>query len=167
MEIRTEENIKKLISILQDRNEMLSTMESCTGGLLASEITNNKSGSSEVFRYGLVTYANEFKIKNGVKAETIDKYSVYSQEVAEEMANQIIDIADSDWGIGITGQIGRLDPENPGAEANTAYYCIANKKLNISNKYKMHCDENLTKKEKKEAIVSEVIKSLLDILENK
>ena len=98
MEIRTEENIKKLISILQDRNEIISTMESCTGGLLASEITNNESGSSEVFRYGLVTYANEFKIKNGVKAEIIDKYSVYSQEVAEEMANQIIDIADSDWG---------------------------------------------------------------------
>ena len=43
MKIRTEENIKKLISILQDRNEIISTMESCTGGLLASEITGNVS----------------------------------------------------------------------------------------------------------------------------
>ena len=155
--------MKEIISILRKRNETIATMESCTGGLLASEITNNEVGSSDMFRYGLVTYSNEFKIMNGVKSETIEKFSVYSKEVSIEMAKQVLKIANSDWGIGITGQIGRLDPENPGAESNTAYYCIFNKN-NICNTYKVHCEDGLTKKEKKEVLVAEIIQQFLEIL---
>lgn len=163
MENEIDEMRKKLITILKDRNETVSTMESCTGGLLASEITNNEAGSSEVFRFGLVTYSNEFKIKNGINSKTIQTYSVYSKEVATEMAKSISNIANSNWGIGITGQIGRIDPENPGAKSNTAYYCIFSK--NVCNTYEIHCEDNLTKKQKKELLVFEIIKSFLNILE--
>ena len=86
-------------------------MESCTGGFIASSITDI-DGSSEILSFSAVTYSNEYKIKLGVNQETIDVYSVYSKEVAEEMAKNITDIALSDYGIGITGKINRSDKNN-------------------------------------------------------
>ena len=47
--------MKEIVQKLQQRGEHIATMESCTGGYLASEITNI-SGSSDIFRLGLVTY---------------------------------------------------------------------------------------------------------------
>ena len=70
------EVVQKLIKL----NKTISTMESCTGGMLASTITNVE-GSSEIFKFGAVTYSNEYKIKLGVNIDVIDKYSVYSKEV--------------------------------------------------------------------------------------
>ena len=58
-----EEIIKKLTKL----DKTISTMESCTGGGLANAITNIE-GASEVFKYGAVTYSNEFKIKMGVSS---------------------------------------------------------------------------------------------------
>jgi len=82
-------------------------MESCTGGFLASEITN-VSGSSEVFHLGLVTYQNEEKIRFGVSDQTIEMYTVYSEEVAKEMAKGACQTANADWGIGTTGMIRKI-----------------------------------------------------------
>jgi len=161
---RIEENISKLILILKDRNETVSTMESCTGGFLASKITDNESGSSEIFKFGLVTYSNEFKIKNGINPDTIEKYTVYSNEVSIEMAKQASNIADSNWGIGITGQIGKIDLENPGSKPNIVYYSIFNKDNDVCNSYEIHCDDDFTKKEKKEIIVLEVMQNFLNML---
>ncbi len=96
--------MKEIIKILQQRGETIATMESCTGGYIASEITN-VSGSSDVFCLGLVTYHNEEKIKFGVKDKTIETYTVYSQEVAKEMAKCASEIAKAEWGIGTTGII--------------------------------------------------------------
>ena len=72
--------IKKLINL----NKTISCMESCTGGMLASEITNVE-GASKAFSLGIVTYSNEEKIKYGVNKEIIDEYTVYSNEVSEEI----------------------------------------------------------------------------------
>ena len=83
-------------------------MESCTGGFIASSITDVE-GSSEILKFSAVTYSNEYKIKMGVKKETIDEYSVYSIEVAKEMSKQISDFAGSNYGIGITGKLNRQD----------------------------------------------------------
>lgn len=96
---------EKLVKILKEKNQTISCMESCTGGLLNSEITNI-DGSSEVLKVGLVTYSNEYKIKFGIKSEIIEKFTVYSTEIAREMAKNISEFAASTIGIGITGQIG-------------------------------------------------------------
>ena len=96
---------EKLVKILKEKNQTISCMESCTGGLLNSEITN-VDGSSEVLKVGLVTYSNEYKMKFGIKSETIENFTVYSTEVAREMAKNISIFAASTIGIGITGQIG-------------------------------------------------------------
>ena len=98
-------------------------MESCTGGALVNEITNIE-GASNVLKYSAVTYSNEFKIKMGVSEETIDKYSVYSLEVARKMSKQISLFADSNYGVGITGKLSRPDENNLYGDDNTVFVSI-------------------------------------------
>ena len=79
-------------------------MESCTGGGIANAITNIE-GSSEVFKFGAVTYSNEYKIKMGVSSNIIDKYTVYSTETSNEMSKNISNYTNSNYGIGVTGKL--------------------------------------------------------------
>ena len=124
--VNLKENLSKIIAKLSDSNKTISTMESCTGGALASLITD-VSGASAVFKYGAVTYANEYKIKMGVSSEVIDKYSVYSMETAREMAMSISKFTSSDYGIGITGKLGEVDPNNLSGDNNRVFICIYDK----------------------------------------
>lgn len=123
--------MEKLIEILKNKNQTISCMESCTGGMLASQITN-VDGSSNVFNLGLVTYSNNWKEYFGVNQKTIETYTVYSIEVAKEMAKSVSIFAKSDWGIGITGQLGKKDLKNNSNKLNTVYFAIYDKN---SNKY--------------------------------
>ena len=77
--------MERVIQKLIEDNKTISTMESCTGGGIVNAITNIPN-ASKVIKFSAVTYSNEFKIKMGVSSELIDKYSVYSIEVAREMA---------------------------------------------------------------------------------
>lgn len=91
----------KIVSKLNELNLSIATMESCTGGGIANEITNI-SGASSVFKESYVTYCNEAKMKQGVPAEVIAKYTVYSPETAVEMAKAVKKKANSDIGVGVT-----------------------------------------------------------------
>mgnify|MGYP000031337880 FL=1 len=99
--------IKKLI----DTHTTVSTMESCTSGMIASTITDTE-GASAIFPGGYVTYLNETKIFIGVEEEIIRKYGVYSKECAEEMARTVQAKMHTDIAIGITGTTGNIDPNN-------------------------------------------------------
>ena len=68
----------KLTKLLIEKDISISTMESCTGGLISSFITDTE-GSSAIFAGSFVTYSNNAKIMLGVPSETIKKYSVYSE----------------------------------------------------------------------------------------
>lgn len=115
--------MKEIVKRLIKLNKTISTMESCTGGFLANEITNIE-GSSEVFKYSAVTYSNEYKIKMGVNKKVIDKYTVYSKESANEMSKNISDFTSSNYGVGITGQINRIDKRNIVNNNNKIYISI-------------------------------------------
>ena len=95
-----------VFDLLKEKRMTLSAAESCTGGLLAKRMTDF-AGSSAVFAGGVVSYTNDMKIKVlGVKPETIDTYTVYSEEVAKEMAEGVRAITGSDLAVGITGLAG-------------------------------------------------------------
>ena len=98
---------EKIVKFLNEKNKTISFMESCTGGFLANEITN-VSGASNVLKVSLVTYSNEYKKKFGVTKSTLEKYTVYSKETAKEMAKNISNFANSDIGVGITGELREL-----------------------------------------------------------
>lgn len=123
--------MKEIIQKLTSLGKTISTMESCTGGCLANAITNIE-GSSEVFCFGAVTYSNLFKIKMGVNKNIIDKYTVYSMEVACEMSYNICNYSNSNYGIGITGKLNRVDKFNLCGENNIVYISIYDKD---NNKY--------------------------------
>jgi len=156
------DDMKKVIEKLIEKNETISTMESCTGGALASEITNVE-GSSEVFKFGAVTYSNEFKIKMGVDEEIINKYSVYSEETSISMAKTIANFTNSDYGIGITGKLNRVDNNNPFGEDNIVYICIYEKENNKINTYNMKVTKS-SRKENKEEVLNLVKEKLLELI---
>lgn len=115
--------IKDLVLKLIDREKTISSMESCTGGGFANEITNIE-GASDILKFSAVTYSNEYKIKMGVSKELIDKYSVYSFEVADSMALNISEFTNSDFGVGITGKLNRVDKNNPYGEDNVVFVSV-------------------------------------------
>ncbi len=87
-------------------SKTVAVAESCTGGLVAKRITDI-SGSSEIFGYGCVTYANEAKMRLlGVKEETLAAHGAVSPETAAEMASGIRALSGADIGVATTGIAG-------------------------------------------------------------
>ena len=155
--------MEKLVKLLKNKNQTISSMESCTGGLFASEITN-VNGSSDIFKLGLVTYSNEFKEYFGVSKQTIQEYTVYSNEISREMAKTCCDIAKSDFGVGITGMLGAIDSNNPSKEINSVYISIYIKeKLEILD-YKIEAIGD-SRIQKKNYIVQFIKERLYEICE--
>ena len=148
-----ENSFEILVKKLKEKEQTISCMESCTGGLFNSEITNI-DGASDVLKVGLVTYSNEYKIKFGIKSETIKKFTVYSTEVAREMAKNVSLFAASTIGIGITGQIGN---EN----INKVYVSVFIK--NNFHDYIIETKGN-NKCEKKKNVTDFIVNELLKIL---
>ncbi len=115
--------MQEIIKFLTERNETISTMESATGGYIASSITNI-SGSSLVLKFSAVTYSNEYKIKMGVDSSIITKYSVYSMECAKDMSLKISEYANASYGVGVTGKINDYDPNNLVGDNSTVFLSI-------------------------------------------
>lgn len=157
-----EEKLKEIVKLLTKENKTISTMESCTGGALASEITNIE-GASNILKYSAVTYSNEYKIKMGVAPKIIEKYSVYSIETAQEMSKVISNFTNSDYSIGITGKLNRPDENNNFGKDNEVFISIYNKSKNKYHDYNLVVT-NKTRKENKRQIIALICDKLLEIL---
>ncbi len=155
----------EVVNLLIESSKTISVMESCPGGSLSNSITNIP-GASAIFNFGAVTYSNDYKIKLGVKKEIIDKYTVYSSEVAKDMARAIVDYTNSNYGIGVTGKLNKPDPNNPYGDDNTVYVCILDKDNNsyYPKTIKLTHEERI---DNKKQIIEEIEELLLNILENK
>jgi nicotinamide-nucleotide amidase len=154
--------MKEIVEKLREINKTISTMESCTGGYIVNAITNIP-GASYVLKYSAVTYSNDFKIKMGVEKETIDKYSVYSQEVADEMSYKISKYSNSNYGIGITGKLLRKDQNNAYGKDNQVFISIYDKDNDEYIRSSVEVVSNL-REENKKVVLDEVIKLLKEKL---
>lgn len=95
-----------LVSLLKEKGLKISFAESCTGGLLAKNITDI-SGSSSVLSESYITYSEKAKNKIlGVPEEIIKKHTVVSGEVARSMAEGLFKKADCDIAVSVTGVAG-------------------------------------------------------------
>ena len=153
-----DEVIQRLLKL----NKTISTMESCTGGLVANSITNC-SGSSLVFKFGAVTYSNEYKIKMGVDGNLIDAYTVYSKEVAHDMSKKISDFTFSNYSIGITGKLNKTDINNFSDFDNVVYFCIYDRDNDLYYEYDLvvnSYERSIAKKE----VLDVVLEKLLQII---
>lgn len=95
-----------LLELLKKRGERLCTAESCTGGLIASEIVRIP-GSSEAFDGGVVSYSNEVKHNLlGVPQDLLDTYGAVSCEVVGQMAQGALKNFGCDYAVATSGIAG-------------------------------------------------------------
>ena len=158
-------SIQEVVYKLIELNKTISTMESCTGGGVANSITNIP-GASEIFYFGAVTYSNQFKVKMGVNNDLIDEYSVYSAEVAKDMARAIVELTNSNYGVGITGKLNKPDPANPYGDDNVAYICIFDRDNDLYYPKKIIL-EHEDRVSNKDQIINEIGDLLLSIIDEK
>lgn len=152
---------KKLGHLLLNKKLKISTAESCTGGLLSSKLTDI-SGSSNFIHLNFVTYSNEAKQKIlNVKAETIKHFGVVSEECSIEMAKGLLNFTNSDIAVSTTGIAGPTGgtKEKP---VGLMYSTICSK--NNYKTYKIQVNSSLTRVEIKEQFVNEVIKNIIEFI---
>ncbi|MDD4816373.1 MAG: CinA family protein [Victivallaceae bacterium] len=97
---------EKILKKLAELNLTLGTAESCTGGMIASEIVS-VPGASAVFKGGVVSYANEIKRRVlGVNSETLEKHGAVSGECVQEMLAGACRTLNVDCAVAVSGVAG-------------------------------------------------------------
>ncbi len=156
-----------VVKYMTEHGLTLSAAESCTGGLLAASITA-VSGASAMFKGGAVTYAEEMKVKLlGVSTETLERFTVYSEQTAEEMSRGVRTLMETDYGIGITGIAG---PSGGTAEkpVGTVYVSVSGKRGTVTADlalYKEDDYEKLDRRAIRELTVLRSLEMLVELLE--
>ena len=153
-------NIQLLHKKLIKKKLTISVAESCTGGLLAHNLTK-LANSSKYFQMGLTTYSNQAKIKIlKVNKNIIDKYGAVSKECCKAMVLNLSKISNSKINVSITGIAG---PGGGTKEKPVGLVYIGIKKRNLikiyENKFK-----SKTRKKIQILTVKEVIKNLLNLI---
>ena len=159
----TEDKIENILAeMLTERKLTISTAESCTGGELAKMITS-VSGSSKYFLGGMVAYATEKKIKIlNVSKETVDDFTVVSEQVAQEMAKGCQQLFETDISLSTTGVAGPGKGED-GKEVGTVYYTIRINDQEVTSKLYM---PHLERVDFMDFVSQKVIQDLVGLLVN-
>lgn len=111
----------RLIDLLKAQKKIVTTVESCTGGLISGVITAI-SGSSEVFEIGFVTYSNAAKTALvGVPEALFPLHGAVSEEVASAMAEGGLKVSGADIALSVTGIAG---PTGGSAEKPVGMVCF-------------------------------------------
>ncbi|MBD1170003.1 CinA family protein [Pelagibacterales bacterium SAG-MED08] len=141
---------------LNKKRLKISFAESCTGGLLASEITS-VSGASKVFGLGLVTYSNQAKISVlKVNKNIIKKYGAVSPECCEAMVKNLAKISKAQINVSITGIAG----PNGGTKTKPVGLVY----IGVKNKNKILITKNIFKQKSRKAIQNSTVKRTLEII---
>jgi len=113
---------QQLAQILLAKGFKIALAESCTGGLLAAQLTS-LAGSSDWFERGFVTYSNQAKEESiGVPKELIERYGAVSEEVALAMAEGVLNHSLAQVSVAITGIAG---PGGGSANKPVGMVCFA------------------------------------------
>ena len=131
---------KKIINKLIKNKITISVAESCTGGMIASEITSVPN-SSNIFNLGLVTYSNQSKEKLlKIKKQNLKKYGAVSSQICKDMIENLFKISKTDICISTTGIAG---PSGGSKFKPVGLVYIGIKFKKISKIYMYNFDKNL------------------------
>ena len=144
--------------LLKEKGLSLAVMENCTGGLVASAITDAPDASA-FFKGGLIAYSNEALMACGVGVGLINDYGAVSPEVAQAMAEASRLRLGADVGIGITGIIGPGELE--GKPAGTMYIGMEGSRSKQTLKRNYPGDRFQLKRRAAFAALFELIKMLI------
>ena len=150
--------MKNLVKILTKKKLKIAFAESCTGGMLASEITSI-SGASKVFGIGLVTYSNQAKITVlKVNKSIIQKYGAVSPQCCKAMVKNLSKISKAQINVSITGIAG---PNGGTKKKPVGLVYIGVKKNN-----KILITKNIFKEKSRKAIQKSTIKKTFKIIKS-
>lgn len=153
--------IEKLTKILLEKQLVISTAESCTGGLVSSILTD-VSGSSAYTKLNFVTYANEAKHKIlGVSFETLENYGAVSEECAKEMAEGLMNCTGCDISLCTTGIAG---PTGGTAEKPVGLCYISCKYNNKIVVKKILLNPEIERKKMKQYFAEQAIMLAIEVL---
>lgn len=128
----------KVIAAAKGKNILISSAESCTGGLVSAALTSI-SGSSDVFERGFVTYSNQAKHQAiGVSVDLLGMYGAVSKEVAKAMAEGVLNHSLAHLSIAVTGIAGPTGgtKEKPVGLVHIASRCMKNPTLHEEHHFK-------------------------------
>ena len=150
--------MKTLVKRLTKKKLKISFAESCTGGMLASELTSI-SGASKVFSLGLVTYSNQTKINVlKVNKNIIQKYGAVSHECCKAMVVNLSKISKANINVSITGIAG---PNGGSKQKPVGLVYIGVKKGS-----KLIINKNLFKSKNRKTIQKASVNKALKIISN-
>ena len=133
------QDYRKLTELLIEWNMSITTMESATAG------------------------SNETKIMQGVSAEVIHKYTVYSKETAEAMTTACANVYGADIGIGVNGTMGNTDPDNADASVPGQVYFAISLKGTVRS-YVVEISQQPSRLMYKLAVAKEVYDALIELM---
>ena len=152
--INISEKLKDIQNISKKKKLIISTAESCTGGLIAKYLTDT-AGASSIYDSSFITYSNESKILLlGVKIETIEKYGDVSEEVVMEMCSGMLMRNKANLGISISGIMGPSS-DNTKKKIGSIWICFKYKDQTKTN----HIQLNGSRSENREEAAKNVIKA--------
>jgi len=148
--------MKYIIKKLQRKKLKISTVESCTGGMLASTITSI-SGASKIFNLGLVTYSNDAKINIlNVNKKIIQKYGAVSAECCEEMLKCLSKLSKAQINVSITGIAG--------PKGGTKTKPVGLVYIGVKRSNKLLITKNIFKKKTRSAIQKAAVNKALKLI---
>ncbi len=120
---KTRELVQQIKQALIERGEMMATAESCTGGLIASDIVS-EAGSSEILAGGIVAYQNQVKQDLlGVPAQVLAEKGAVSAETVTAMAKGAREKFGCEWAVATSGIAGPGGAE-PGKPVGFVWMCV-------------------------------------------
>ena len=151
---------EKVVMKMQNKQLTLALAESCTGGLVSQSITS-VSGSSLIFKGGVVSYSNELKENIlGVEHENIVNNGAVSKTVAIAMAKGIMEKANSNIAGSVTGVAGPTGgtKEKP---VGTVYIAVVTKTTEVYRKLNLHGDRREIREQSAKHLMT-LIKETID-----
>ena len=156
--------LENLAKLLKENHLIISTAESCTGGLVSSMLTDI-SGSSEFVKLNFVTYANEAKHEIlGVNWDTLNNFGAVSEECAKEMASGLANKTNCDVALCTTGIAGPTGGTKEKPVGLCYISCFYKNQVYIK---KLLLDEKTPRKEMKKLFAENAINFAYEILTGK
>lgn len=144
-------------TLLQERKVTIATAESCTGGRIASAVTEIP-GASSIFKGSTITYATQSKVDIlGVSQDLIDRHSVVSAPVAIAMATQARLKFKTDIAIATTGNAGPSKGDSD-APVGTVFIGIATKDAVVAHEFMMGSH--------RERVIEKTVNKVFELIQN-
>ena len=151
----------KIANLLREKNFLIATAESCSGGLIAHSLTNIP-GSSDYFDRGIVSYSTKSKMELlDIDKNILNKFGAVSEQVAIAMADGIRKKSNVDIGLSTTGIAGPTGgtSEKP---VGLVYIAISTPNKTFVEKFQFNGD----RLQNKENTCNEAVKMLFEIIQN-